>query len=65
MRKKKQWNCKLNIIVIWENIKILLKVSSHADDDSDEEEKPEITQWEAVGWLAALTLWISLLCGSC
>ncbi|KAG5538064.1 hypothetical protein RHGRI_025224 [Rhododendron griersonianum] len=32
-------------------------------DDSDEEEAPEITQWEAIGWLAILTLWVSLLSG--
>ncbi|KAF2286321.1 hypothetical protein GH714_013959 [Hevea brasiliensis] len=28
---------------------------------SDEEEAPEITYWEAVGWLAILTSWISVL----
>ncbi|XP_058226974.1 vacuolar cation/proton exchanger 2-like [Rhododendron vialii] len=32
-------------------------------DDSVEEEAPEITQWEAIGWLAILTLWVSLLSG--
>lgn len=32
-------------------------------DDSAEEEAPEITQWEAIGWLAILTLWVSLLSG--
>ncbi|EEF27240.1 hypothetical protein RCOM_2032310, partial [Ricinus communis] len=31
--------------------------------DPDEEEVPEITQWEAIGWLAILTLWISILSG--
>ncbi|KAL3511543.1 hypothetical protein ACH5RR_024260 [Cinchona calisaya] len=30
---------------------------------SDEEEAPEITQWEAIGWLAILTLWIFILSG--
>ncbi|CAI9757747.1 unnamed protein product [Fraxinus pennsylvanica] len=29
------------------------------NEDSDEDEPPEITQWEAIGWLAMLTLWIS------
>lgn len=32
-------------------------------EDSDEEELPEIMQWEAIGWLAILTLWISVLSG--
>nr|AIW56382.1 cation exchanger 2 [Nicotiana rustica] len=32
-------------------------------EDSDEEEAPEITQWEAIGWLAILTIWISVLSG--
>nr|GLL23290.1 vacuolar cation/proton exchanger 2-like [Ipomoea trifida] len=32
-------------------------------EDSDEEEIPEIQQWEAIGWLAILTLWISVLSG--
>ncbi|CAK9179815.1 unnamed protein product [Ilex paraguariensis] len=35
----------------------------NSTEDSDEEEVPEITQWEAVGWLAILTLWISILSG--
>jgi Ca2+:H+ antiporter len=29
----------------------------------EEEEEPEITQWEAIGWLAILTIWISILSG--
>ncbi|KAK3025118.1 hypothetical protein RJ639_043900, partial [Escallonia herrerae] len=29
----------------------------------DEEEAPEITHWEAIGWLAILTLWVSILSG--
>ncbi|KAL2457390.1 Vacuolar cation/proton exchanger 5 [Forsythia ovata] len=33
------------------------------EEDSDEDEAPEITQWEAIGWLAMLTLWISVLSG--
>lgn len=32
-------------------------------DDADEEEAPDITQWEAIVWLAILTLWVSLLSG--
>lgn len=32
-------------------------------EDSDEEEAPEITHWEAIGWLAVLTIWISILSG--
>ncbi|KAK6773335.1 hypothetical protein RDI58_028573 [Solanum bulbocastanum] len=32
-------------------------------ENSDEEEAPEITQWEAIGWLAILTVWISVLSG--
>ncbi|GAY49434.1 hypothetical protein CUMW_119070, partial [Citrus unshiu] len=31
--------------------------------DSDEEEAPELTQWEAIAWLAILTIWVSLLSG--
>ncbi|XP_042408040.1 vacuolar cation/proton exchanger 3-like isoform X1 [Zingiber officinale] len=30
-------------------------------EDSDEEEPPELSQWEAISWLAVLTLWISIL----
>ncbi|KAG9154927.1 hypothetical protein Leryth_012126 [Lithospermum erythrorhizon] len=32
-------------------------------EDADEEEVPEITKWESIGWLAILTLWISVLSG--
>lgn len=32
-------------------------------ENSEEEEAPEITQWEAIGWLAVLTIWISVLSG--
>lgn len=32
-------------------------------ENSDDDEAPEITQWEAIGWLAILTLWISILSG--
>ncbi|KAK9924042.1 hypothetical protein M0R45_032431 [Rubus argutus] len=31
--------------------------------DSDEEEIPEITHWEAIGWLFVLTVWVSVLSG--
>lgn len=31
--------------------------------DSDEDEEPDITKWEAIGWLAVLTVWISVLSG--
>ncbi|ONK65993.1 uncharacterized protein A4U43_C06F3080 [Asparagus officinalis] len=31
------------------------------EDDSDEEEVPEVTLWEALVWLAVLTIWISVL----
>ncbi|KAG1334423.1 putative Vacuolar cation/proton exchanger 3 [Cocos nucifera] len=30
-------------------------------DDSDEVEVPELGQWEAISWLAVLTIWISVL----
>uniref|UniRef100_A0A803PHB0 Vacuolar cation/proton exchanger n=1 Tax=Cannabis sativa TaxID=3483 RepID=A0A803PHB0_CANSA len=33
------------------------------NDDSEEEEVPELTQWEAIGWLAILTGWVSILSG--
>jgi Ca2+:H+ antiporter len=32
-------------------------------EEEEEEEEPEITQWEAIGWLAVLTIWISILSG--
>ncbi|KAM7483961.1 hypothetical protein LguiB_008544 [Lonicera macranthoides] len=32
-------------------------------EDSEEEEAPEITLMEAVGWLAILTVWVSVLSG--
>ncbi|GKC86470.1 vacuolar cation/proton exchanger 3-like protein isoform X1, partial [Tanacetum coccineum] len=32
-------------------------------DDSDDEEAPEITMWEAIAWLTILTLWVSVLSG--
>ncbi|XP_072980909.1 vacuolar cation/proton exchanger 2-like [Typha angustifolia] len=33
------------------------------EDDTDQEEAPEITQWEAICWLSVLTIWISILSG--
>ncbi|KAL6334422.1 hypothetical protein AAG906_015000 [Vitis piasezkii] len=32
------------------------------EEDSDED-APELTQWEAISWLAILTLWVSVLSG--
>ncbi|KAE9453337.1 hypothetical protein C3L33_14761, partial [Rhododendron williamsianum] len=32
-------------------------------EDSDVEEVADITQWEAIGWLSILTLWVSVLSG--
>ncbi|VFQ83714.1 unnamed protein product [Cuscuta campestris] len=32
-------------------------------EEFDDEEAPEITQWEAIWWLAILTIWISVLSG--
>ncbi|XP_078165056.1 vacuolar cation/proton exchanger 2-like [Carex rostrata] len=34
-----------------------------AEEEEQEEEAPEITQWEAIGWLFVLTIWISILSG--
>ncbi|KAK6911139.1 Sodium/calcium exchanger membrane region [Dillenia turbinata] len=33
------------------------------EEDSDEDEIPEITHWEAIGWLFILTVWVSVLSG--
>ncbi|XP_064946020.1 vacuolar cation/proton exchanger 2-like isoform X2 [Musa acuminata AAA Group] len=33
------------------------------ENDSDDEDAPEITQWEAISWLAVLTVWVSILSG--
>lgn len=33
------------------------------EGDSEEEEAPEITFWEAICWLVILTLWVSVLSG--
>lgn len=32
-------------------------------ENSDEEEEIELTQWEAIIWLAILTAWVSVLSG--
>lgn len=32
-------------------------------EESEDEEAPEITMWEAIGWLSILTLWVSILSG--
>ncbi|KAK0595221.1 hypothetical protein LWI29_004636 [Acer saccharum] len=39
------------------------EANSNKDEDSVEDEAPEITQWEAIGWLAILTIWVSILSG--
>ncbi|GAA0160949.1 transporter [Lithospermum erythrorhizon] len=36
---------------------------NNSEDTADEEEVPEITLWESIGWLAVLTLYISVLSG--
>lgn len=33
----------------------------HNEDATEEEEEAEIGMWEAVIWLAVLTLWVSVL----
>ncbi|KAL6137246.1 hypothetical protein ACLB2K_062538 [Fragaria x ananassa] len=33
------------------------------NEDCDEDEVPEITHWEAIGWLSVLTVWVSILSG--
>lgn len=40
-----------------------LQVRENNEEASDDDEVPEITHWEAVGWLIFLTLWISVLSG--
>lgn len=44
-------------------IEFLLQGGVNDQEDSGDEEAPEITQWETIGWLAILTLWISILSG--
>ncbi|KAK1578397.1 hypothetical protein Q3G72_029946 [Acer saccharum] len=39
------------------------EANSNKDEDSVEDEAPEITQSEAIGWLAILTIWVSILSG--
>ncbi|TXG69478.1 hypothetical protein EZV62_004413 [Acer yangbiense] len=39
------------------------EANSNKDEDSVEDEAPEITHWEAIGWLAILTIWVSILSG--
>ncbi|KAG9141037.1 hypothetical protein Leryth_012614 [Lithospermum erythrorhizon] len=36
---------------------------NNSEDTAEEEEVPEITLWESIGWLAVLTLYISVLSG--
>ncbi|XP_028797197.1 vacuolar cation/proton exchanger 2 isoform X1 [Neltuma alba] len=33
------------------------------NSENDDEEEIELTQWEAIGWLAILTVWVSVLSG--
>ncbi|KAK9099652.1 hypothetical protein Syun_026697 [Stephania yunnanensis] len=40
-----------------------LNEEEHKEEVSDDEEVPEITMWEAIGWLSILTLWVSILSG--
>ncbi|XP_022843866.1 vacuolar cation/proton exchanger 2-like isoform X1 [Olea europaea var. sylvestris] len=37
------------------------EAKDNGEEDSDEEEPREITQWEAIGWVAILTCWMSVL----
>lgn len=39
------------------------ETSNNIVEDSDDDETPEITYWEAIAWLAILTLWVSVLSG--
>lgn len=43
----------------------LLQLLQEGDnnEDCDEDEVPEITHWEAIGWLSVLTVWVSILSG--
>lgn len=36
---------------------------SNGEEDSDKNEEAEIAPWEAIAWLAFLTLWIFFLSG--
>ncbi|XAR74037.1 hypothetical protein NMG60_11008191 [Bertholletia excelsa] len=38
-------------------------VDEERNSNSDEEEHPDMTTWEAIGWLAILTVWVSVLSG--
>ncbi|KAK4267686.1 hypothetical protein QN277_024433 [Acacia crassicarpa] len=40
-----------------------LEEGGDSDENSDEEEECELTKWEAIGWLAILTAWVSILSG--
>lgn len=37
------------------------QAEDQTEENSDEEEAPEITKWESVIWLSILTAWISVL----
>lgn len=40
----------------------MMKVEDN-NENPDEEEELELTQWEAIVWLAILTAWVSVLSG--
>ncbi|KAI9084464.1 hypothetical protein K1719_033452 [Acacia pycnantha] len=40
-----------------------LEEGGDSNENSDEEEECELTKWEAIGWLAILTAWVSILSG--
>ncbi|KAH6821172.1 cation exchanger 2 [Perilla frutescens var. hirtella] len=39
------------------------EATQNDEEDSEEDNAPELTYWEAIGWLAVVTLWISVLSG--
>ncbi|KAL6010458.1 Vacuolar cation/proton exchanger 2 [Asimina triloba] len=41
----------------------IIEEGDHKDENSDEDEVPEITQWESIAWLAVLTVWVSIVSG--
>ncbi|KAI4326231.1 hypothetical protein MLD38_031564 [Melastoma candidum] len=43
--------------------KVHALVEEASEENSEDEEAPEITYWESIIWLAVLTLWVSVLSG--
>lgn len=41
----------------------ILALLQERNSTAVEEEVADITQWEAIGWLSILTLWVSVLSG--